>query len=327
MIIVLDGPINAGKSTVGARLAGRLAHTVHIEVDHLRHFAGGLTLAQAIPYALADAASLAEAWTGRGFHVIVNWPIEPANLRYFAAVAAQSGAPLFVFTLLPRRAVALGDRGERRLIGSERARIKEMYAGMYAAGRGAGIVIDNSDQTADETVQIILDHIQNADQAAESALVKGPVPVFSLTDQPALADAAAIRQRIKEFNDSVSEDHRQARPVGKQPLAAFMRDAAGQLIGGLLASTYWGWLDIDELWIAEGWRGQGHGRTLMVMVEKAAMGRGCRMAQVKTWDFQARGFYERLGYRVIGRLADYPPGRTFYWLRKEFRHPAVQAGH
>jgi ribosomal protein S18 acetylase RimI-like enzyme len=96
-----------------------------------------------------------------------------------------------------------------------------------------------------------------------------------------------------------------------------MRDAAGQLIGGLVASVYWGWLDIDELWIAEAWRGQGHGRTLMALVEEAALLRGCRSAQVKTWDFQARGFYEGFGYQVTGRLADYPPGGTLYWLRKE----------
>jgi len=326
MIIVLDGPINAGKSTIGARLAGRLPHTIHIEVDHLRHFAGGLTLAQAIPYALADAASLATAWTGRGFHVVVSWPIERANLRLMADAAAAGGAPLFVFTLLPRQAVVLSDRGRRALTAAEKERIKEMYAGLYAAGRGAGIVIDNSDQTPDETAQIILDHVQNAARAATPGLATGPWPAFSLTEQPAPADKAAIRQRIREFNDSVSEHHRLARPTGKQPLAAFMRDGAGQLVGGLVASIYWGWLDIDELWIAQEWRGQGHGRTLMAMVEEAAVERGCRLAQVRTWDFQARGFYELLGYQVAGRMVDYPPGRAFYWLRKDLKREAEQAG-
>jgi hypothetical protein len=57
---------------------------------------------------------------------------------------------------------------------------------------------------------------------------------------------------------------------------------------------------------------------MMNTVEQVAIKRGCRMAQVKTWDFQARGFYERFGYTVAGRMDDYPPGHTFYWLRKEF---------
>jgi ribosomal protein S18 acetylase RimI-like enzyme len=57
----------------------------------------------------------------------------------------------------------------------------------------------------------------------------------------------------------------------------------------------------------------------MKMVEEAAVERGCTRAQVHTWDFQARGFYERFGYEVTGRMTDYPPGNTLFWLRKELK--------
>lgn len=322
MIVVLDGPINAGKSTVGAMLARRLPHTVHIEVDDLRHFAGSLTLQQVIPYALADAADLASSWTGRGFHVIVSWPIDKANLHHFAAAAAEAGTPFFAFTLLPRLDIALGNRGQRDLTDAEKARIKEMYAEMYSGGRGAGIIIDNSDQGPEETTQAIMAHIESKLAGHETPSAGGEAPdlIFTITGQPAPADVAYIRQRIKEFNDSVSEHHRAARATGKEPLAALLHDSAGQLVGGLIASVYWGWLDIDELWIGERWRGQGLGRTLMKTVEKVAIKRGCRFAQVTTWDFQALGFYEGLGFKVTGCQEDYPPGRTFYWLRKELAH-------
>lgn len=33
---------------------------------------------------------------------------------------------------------------------------------------------------------------------------------------------------------------------------------------------------------------------------------------------RACGFYEKSGYRVIGQLTDYPPGATYFWLRKDF---------
>ena len=319
MIIYLDGPINAGKSTVSALLARRMPHTVHIEVDHLRHFANSLTLDQAIPYAFSDAADLTAGWTKRGFHVVVSWPIDRNNHQRLAAALAEAGAPMFTFTLLPRLDIALKDRGQRRLSEQERARIKEMYAGMYAGGRAVGLVIDNSEQTAAETVQTILEHIEAQSIAATAEPPAGQTlaPTFVVSDRPALADVAFIRQRIKEFNDSVSDHHRQGRRTGKEPLAALMRDASGVLTGGLLASIYWGWLDINELWVAERWRGQGYGRKLMGLVEEAALGRGCRLAQVKSWDFQAQGFYERLGYHIVGRQKDFPPGRTFFWLRKE----------
>jgi ribosomal protein S18 acetylase RimI-like enzyme len=191
-----------------------------------------------------------------------------------------------------------------------------MYATMYAAGTVAGKVIDNSHQSPDETARAILDHIDQFSRAAQPASQAKRGPAFTLTEQPAPADVAFVRQRIREFNDVASRHHRLARPSGKTPLAAFMRDEAGQLIGGLVASIYWDWLDIDELWVAASWRGQGHGRTLLRMAEAAASQRSCRWVQVKSWDFQAKAFYQRFGYRVAGEMADYPPGCTFYWLRK-----------
>jgi ribosomal protein S18 acetylase RimI-like enzyme len=194
-----------------------------------------------------------------------------------------------------------------------------MYAEMYGPGQAAGSVIDNSDQTVDETVQSIIDSIalRPAVQSTVETAIEADDLVFIISDQPAAADRAFISRRIKEFNDSVSAYHRLGRQQGKQPLAATMRNAGGELSGGLLASTYWGWLDIEELWVAENYRRQGYGRRLLRMVEETAVDRGCQSAQVKTWDFQARGFYEGLGYHVVGWQTDFPPGQTLFWLRKE----------
>jgi len=55
----------------------------------------------------------------------------------------------------------------------------------------------------------------------------------------------------------------------------------------------------------------------MGMAEGEARARGCQQAWVRTFRFQARGFYERLGYRVVGVLEDYPPGDALYWMRKD----------
>jgi hypothetical protein len=35
-----------------------------------------------------------------------------------------------------------------------------------------------------------------------------------------------------------------------------------------------------------------------------------------TFSFQARGFYEKLGYCVFGTLDDYPPGHSRFYLTK-----------
>jgi hypothetical protein len=54
----------------------------------------------------------------------------------------------------------------------------------------------------------------------------------------------------------------------------------------------------------------------MRRAENEARERGCCGALVDTFSFQARPFYERLGYRVIGTVADYPPGHACFFLSR-----------
>jgi ribosomal protein S18 acetylase RimI-like enzyme len=126
-----------------------------------------------------------------------------------------------------------------------------------------------------------------------------------------------VHEAIKAFNDEISPAHREARAAGKQPLDIALRDGDGRLVGGIMADTYWGWLDIDNLWLDEGYRRQGLGTKLLQTAEKEARRRGCRRAVLSTFSFQARDFYEKLGYQVAGQLDDYPPGQSFFWMVKE----------
>jgi hypothetical protein len=47
--------------------------------------------------------------------------------------------------------------------------------------------------------------------------------------------------------------------------------------------------------------------------------RGCHSAWLDTFEFQARGFYERLGYSCFAELRDYPPGFARYFMKKALR--------
>lgn len=127
-----------------------------------------------------------------------------------------------------------------------------------------------------------------------------------------------VHQQIREFNNVHSEHHRRARKGGITPLNIVVRTADAQIVGGLAASTYWQWLDIDNFWLCEDLRGQGLGRKVLEMAEAEAIKRGCLRVQLSTFSFQARDFYEKYGYRVVGTLEDYPPGGAMYWMRKEF---------
>lgn len=145
----------------------------------------------------------------------------------------------------------------------------------------------------------------------------------NLSDQSDPAHREYIHEQIRAFNDDVSEHHRAVRQSGPRPLDITIRDEQGRPAGGLTARTYWTWLEIEDLWLPKALRGRGFGRELLAAAEAEALVRGCARAMVQTFSFQARGFYERCGYRVVGRLDDYPPGHAFFWMEKDL----LPAGH
>jgi GNAT superfamily N-acetyltransferase len=131
-----------------------------------------------------------------------------------------------------------------------------------------------------------------------------------------------LQGKIREFNNANSPHHKAIRDEGAViPLFLLLKDAAGDVIGGLSGSTYWGWLSIEYLFVPEELRGQKIGERLLVMAEEMAVKRGCKNCYLTTFEFQARTFYEKQGYTVAGRLDDYPPGVTYFWMQKEL--PAV----
>jgi GNAT superfamily N-acetyltransferase len=105
--------------------------------------------------------------------------------------------------------------------------------------------------------------------------------------------------------------------AGFQPLAVFARDAAGRVVGGAVGRINWTWLDVSLLWVADERRGQRLGARLMREIETVGRACGCRQAHLDTFSYQARPFYEKLGYRVFAVLEDYPPGHQRFFLRKD----------
>jgi GNAT superfamily N-acetyltransferase len=127
-----------------------------------------------------------------------------------------------------------------------------------------------------------------------------------------------LLSQIRSYNNDTSAHHRAARKPGAiTPLSLILKDEAANEIVGLAASTYWGWLEIDDFYLPQELRGNGMGTTLLQTAERIAIQRGCRGSFLTTFDFQARTFYEKQGYYVVGKLEDYPPCSAYYWMRKD----------
>lgn len=105
-------------------------------------------------------------------------------------------------------------------------------------------------------------------------------------------------------------------PRRYKPLTLGLRAQGEQIAGALLAATLWNWLSIDVLWIEPSIRGRGFGSAMVREAERIGRERGCTHARLDTFDFQARSFYEGLGYRVYAQLDDFPLGHAQFHLTK-----------
>ena len=118
--------------------------------------------------------------------------------------------------------------------------------------------------------------------------------------------SAAVRERFEPAN------------LKSEPVHVFAVDPDGELLGGAAGRVerVWHWLTIDTLWVDERTRGRGIGSSLLRSIEDEARHRGCRWADVTTFDFQAPAFYRKSGYEQYAAKHDYPPGHTNYFFRK-----------
>lgn len=106
-------------------------------------------------------------------------------------------------------------------------------------------------------------------------------------------------------------------------LAIFVREA-GKVVAGISGWTWGDCCELEYLWVDPHLGGRWLGARLLAAAEAEAAARGCRQTIHFTYDFQARALYERAGYELVGRVADFPSGADVLWYRKHL-DPAAGA--
>ena len=129
-------------------------------------------------------------------------------------------------------------------------------------------------------------------------------------DDPPESERFAILGSLMRFNADALPG-----PVPRA-FAIMIDDAAGASAGGLWAVSAYDWLIVEMIFIPPTLRGQGLGAQLMARAEEVAAERGCIGIWLDTFSFQARGFYEKLGYSLAGTIEDHPIGGARYFLAK-----------
>jgi GNAT superfamily N-acetyltransferase len=141
---------------------------------------------------------------------------------------------------------------------------------------------------------------------------------ISVEVDPQPQDLAIIAQGLGEYNFS------QTGAQGRW-FTSFLRNTHGEIVGGSHGWSFANYMYVELLWVHENIRRQGCGRRLLLATEHEGVLRGCRYAVLNTFSFQARGFYEKLGYRIFGELDDVIGPHRWYFLRKILSQPGEDA--
>lgn len=134
--------------------------------------------------------------------------------------------------------------------------------------------------------------------------------IVVVTDPAPDVLVSAIHRGLLEYNAAFVE------LSPKRRFAVLVRDENGTPLGGLEAELRFGWLHVVNFWLPESLRRGGTGRAVLQAAEAHAIAQGCTAAYLDTFEFQARGFYEKQGYTVFGVQEGYPPGFQRYYLEK-----------
>lgn len=92
-----------------------------------------------------------------------------------------------------------------------------------------------------------------------------------------------------------------------------------RVIGGIYAVIQHDYLYIDWLWVDEAYRGNQIGTKLIHLIEDYAFKHKINRINLGTHEFQARYFYEKLGYTVNATYMECPEGYEDYIMSKKLK--------
>ncbi|MCW2258147.1 GNAT superfamily N-acetyltransferase [Providencia alcalifaciens] len=131
-----------------------------------------------------------------------------------------------------------------------------------------------------------------------------------VTTTPSKEEIDHIFQSLRSYNSQFI-DHSFLTPI------AVFYEQDGKTLGGITRSTLGNWLRINYLWLDESLRSEGVGTQLIQAMENKAKELGAKYAEVDTFSFQAKPFYEKQGYQLLSTLIEYPIHHEKYYFMKE----------
>ena len=127
-------------------------------------------------------------------------------------------------------------------------------------------------------------------------------------------DAEVIEEQADKLSDAIAPPEEGAED---EQYVYKVTDEAGNILGGcVLNIDNWKSAAINDMWVDEAYRRRGIASALIRTAERKARERGCFLAMIGTFDFQARPLYLKHGYTQSGTTLDFPKGHRMYLTQK-----------
>ncbi|HXH21670.1 MAG TPA: AAA family ATPase [Dehalococcoidia bacterium] len=163
-ILILTGPPGSGKSAVAEALGERYDRVAHVEVEVLRRFITPTGFAK--PHhperehqyrlGIRNACAIARNFIEERFGVIIDDIVPDASaLELYLEGLKPAGVPVHFVRLMPSLEVCLERDRQRKEWRAPPGRVEKVYREMEAAGPFAGVTIDSSQQSVQETADSV----------------------------------------------------------------------------------------------------------------------------------------------------------------------------
>ncbi len=162
----------------------------------------------------------------------------------------------------------------------------------------------------EQIISLILEYAATmvADFKAQPDLICDEIIIDESENPPS---RAIIKNGVMDYNKRFLGDWKPS------AFSLYIRNAEGTLIAGVCGDYIHAYTRINWAWVHEDFRGRGVGKRALNAVEEFAKTKGCRYLQLDTMDFQARPFYQKLGFWIVATLPNWINGYDCYIMRKD----------
>ena len=155
-LIILNGVINSGKSTIGRELQNKCKNLAFVEIDDLRNFIPWMPIEDAVPLNIKNGIDVSRNFIKNNIDVIIAYPLSDNDFNYMKDLI-DFDCEIIGVTLYCELSENLKNRGTRELSHYEKERLEWMHRNGLAKPLFSKIY-NNTRKTIEETCnELIID--------------------------------------------------------------------------------------------------------------------------------------------------------------------------